>query len=401
MSEPAVDAGRPGPRVFALSIHADYQCRHAGACCIAPWDVPVEAPLYRRLDEALATGRLAPAATLAGGGPALVTGPDLPDDAAALVAQTTSGACVFYHGSSGLCVIHRDLGESRMPSSCRYFPRLALRDGRGTFVGLTHYCPTAAAMLFRDDVPLAIVEAPPAFPPAEYGGLVVAPGEWPPLLHPRMLMDAEGYSAWERHMVARCADGRLSPEGVVATLERDARLLRQYQPGHGALADAVDRLPADGIGAEPPRTLEASLTRCRETLGAVADDLRPALDAEGLAAAYVARVRPEWHRWARPLQRYLAAKAFASWTAYQGRGVLSIVRSLDAALALVRVEAARGCRDDDRALDAGLLREAFRRADFILHHLAVADELASAWSRAEHRDDRAVVARAELPLDGA
>ena len=33
------------------------------------------------------------------------------------------------------------------------------------------------------------------------------------------------------------------------------------------------------------------------------------------------------------------AKAFASWTAYQGRGVATIVRGLEAALGLVRVEA--------------------------------------------------------------
>jgi len=48
--------------VFALSMHADYQCRHSGACCTADWDVPVEVPLFRSLDEALARGRVAPAA---------------------------------------------------------------------------------------------------------------------------------------------------------------------------------------------------------------------------------------------------------------------------------------------------------------------------------------------------
>lgn len=242
--------------------------------------MPVEVPLYRTLAEALATGRVAPAAQPADGDPVLLTGPDLPEDAAAIVARTAGGDCVFYHRSSGLCVIHRDAGEDRMPSTCRHFPRLALRDGRGTFVSLTHYCPTAAAMLFRDDVPVEIVEGPAAFPPAEYDGLVVTADEWPPLLHPQMLMDADGYSAWERHMVARCADETLSPESVIATLERDARLLRQYRPGNGSLA-----------------------------------------------------------------------------------------------------EAARQCRDAERTLDADLLREAFRQADFILNHLAVGENLAAAWAR--------------------
>jgi hypothetical protein len=84
------------------------------------------------------------------------------------------------------------------------------------------------------------------------------------------------------------------------------------------------------------------------------------------------------------LRNYAAAKAFASWTAYQGRGVASIVRGLEAALALVRVEAARQCRDAGAPLDADRLKEAIRQADFILNHLAAGDALAEAWSSAEN-----------------
>jgi hypothetical protein len=84
----------------------------------------------------------------------------------------------------------------------------------------------------------------------------------------------------------------------------------------------------------------------------------------------------------------VAAKAFASWTAYQGRGVATIVRGLEAALAIVRVEAARQCRDAAAPLDAELLKEAFRQADFLLNHLAVGEELAMAWSVAEAESGR-------------
>ena len=83
-----------------------------------------------------------------------------------------------------------------------------------------------------------------------------------------------------------------------------------------------------------------------------------------------------------------AARAFANWTAYQGRGVLSIVRGLEAALALARVEAARECRNAGRALDADLLKQAFRAADFVLNHIAVGEDLASAWSRVEDTEHR-------------
>jgi hypothetical protein len=355
-------------------------------CCSSDWDVPVELPLYRSLDDALRARQLSAAAASADNEPPLVSGPDLPEEAAAMVARTSAGDCVFYHRHSGLCVIQRDLGEPYLPATCRHFPRLAVSDRRGTFVSLSHYCPTAAGMLFRDGVPTAIVESPPAFPPADYDGLTVGADEWPPLLHPSMLMDAEGYSAWERHMVARCAAEPLSPEGVLATLERDARQLRGHVAGSGSLAQAIASLGAQPpVEARSPDTLDASLAMYAEAMTAVPDDLRPEPDEVRLGAVYERAVRPEWATWDAPLKRYLAAKAFASWTAYQGRGVLTIVRGLDAALALVRVESARQCRDTRRPLDAGLLKEAFRQADFILNHLAIGETLAEQWARVEDK----------------
>jgi len=132
-----------------------------------------------------------------------------------------------------------------------------------------------------------------------------------------------------------------------------------------------------------PAALDSSLADYAEAMQAVPDDWRPEPDTRDLAAAYVRDVRPRWNAWNAPLKRYLAAKAFASWTAYQGHGFLTIVRGLEAALALVRVEATRQCRDAGRPLDAALLREAFRQADFVLNHLAAGDELADTWSKVE------------------
>ena len=116
---------------------------------------------------------------------------------------------------------------------------------------------------------------------------------------------------------------------------------------------------------------------------AVPDDLRPVADESGLEDSYDACVRAVWASFTVPLNRYLAAKAFASWTAYQGRGIATIVRSLEVALALVRVEASRQCRDARRDLDRELLLEAIRSADFALNHLAVGEDIAEAWSRVE------------------
>jgi Fe-S-cluster containining protein len=369
---------------FALSIHADYKCRHSGACCTADWDVPVELPLYRSLDEALKAERIASAAAADQGAPPLIVDGDLPDDAAAMVARTSAGDCVFYHRHSGLCVIHRDLGEPMLPATCRHFPRLAVRDARGTFISLTHYCPTAAASLFRDEMPVEIVESPPAFPAADYEGLVIAGEDWPPLLRPDVLADAASYSAWERHMVARCVDPALSPEGVIATLDRDARIVRAVTPVTSeSIMHAIAALPMCGVAAKAPNTLDSSLAHYADVLAAVPEEWRPKPDTRDLEIVYALAVLPHWSTWNAPLKRYLAAKAFASWTAYQGRGFLTIVRGLDAALALVRLDAARQCRDAGKPLDAALLQEAIREADFALNHLAAGDELAGRWSKVE------------------
>jgi len=375
---------RPQQQVFALSIHADYKCRHSGACCTADWDVPVELPLYRNLDEALRSARIVPAAVADASAPPLIVEGDLPDDAGAMVARTSTGDCVFYHRHSGLCVIHRDLGEPMLPATCRHFPRLAVRDGRGTFISLTHYCPTAAAMLFRDDVPVAIVESPAAFPPADYEGLVITEEDWPPLLRPDALADGRSYTRWERHMVDRCVDAALSPESVIATLTRDARIVRAVTPVSGdAIEAAIAALPARGVSTDAPGTLEGSLACRDEVMAAVPEEWRPDPDDRDVDVAYLRDVLPQWSAWHVPLKRYLAAKAFASWTAYQGRGFLTIVRGLEAALALVRVASALQCRDAGRTLDGPLLQEAFREADFALNHLAAGDELAERWSNVE------------------
>ena len=368
--------------VFSLSIHADYKCRHSGACCTADWDVPVELPVYRSLNERVAAGslRVAPDAEPF---PPFIVEPDLPDGAAAMLERTDRGDCVFFERRSHLCVVHRDAGEAELPATCRHFPRLAVCDSRGTFVTLSHFCPTAASMLFRDDVALEIVEGPAAFPPAEYDGMTVTAEDLPPLLSRSMLMDAPGYSAWERHMVGRCSADQ-APESVVATLAEDAASLRTWRPGAGTLAAFVTQLPAAFVPVAAPQSLDGSFHLYDEVVTAIPDDLKPSSDRAGLDAAYAAHVRPVWSSFQRPINRYLAAKAFASWTAYQGRGVAAIVRGLEAALALVRIEASRQSRDARRVLDRDLMLEAFRSADFALNHLAVGEDLAAVWS--EHED---------------
>jgi hypothetical protein len=372
-------------RVYSLSIHADYRCRHSGECCSTDWDVPLELPIYRSLTEALAAGRLHTSAA-ASGLPPFIVAPDLPDDTAAIFRRRPGGQCVFFEAGPNLCIVHRDLGDRALAATCRHFPRIAIHDARGTSIALSHFCPTAASMLFRDDVPLGIVEAPPAFPPADYEGLAVTADDLPPLLHPRMLMDLDGYNAWEAHLVSLCVEPDRLPESVLATMTRNAALLAAWRPGDESLPEAIARLPDDYVDAPAEPTLAGSLEMFADVMRAVPEEFKPEPDEADLPVAFETWVAPQWRAFAGPINRYIAAKSFATWTAYQGRGVATIVRGVHAAVALVRVEAARQCRDAARPLDASLLLEAFRHADFILNHLAVGEELCAAWSAAETAD---------------
>jgi Fe-S-cluster containining protein len=369
-------------RVFSLSIHADYRCRHSGQCCSTDWDVPIELPIYRSLAAAV-DANLLHTSPAAGALAPFVVGPDLPDGAGAIFRRTKAGRCVFLAPQTSLCIVHRDLGFEALPLTCRHFPRVAIADQRGTFITLSHFCPTAASMLFREDVPLTIVEGPPAFPSGDYDGLVVGEEEFPPLLHPHMLMDLDGYTAWEEHLVTRCLDLQRAPESVLATMMRDARLLALWTPAAGALRQAIAALPQEYVDVSTERSLNSSLSLYDGVIAAIPDDMKPEPDEAGLPEAFVRYVAPQWERFHPPINRFIAAKSFATWTAYQGRGVATIVRGIEAAVALVRVEAARLTRDAERALDAELLKEAFRAADFALNHLAVGDDLALGWAEAE------------------
>ena len=101
---------------------------------------------------------------------------------------------------------------------------------------------------------------------------------------------------------------------------------------------------------------------------------RPDVPA-GLAEADLGWVLPRWAAHARPVRRYLAARAFAAWSAYLGEGVRTQVAMLAVALAAVRVEAAREAALSLRPLDDEMLHAAIRSADLLLHHLSDAAAL--------------------------
>ena len=246
-------------KFFWLNFHLRYRCRHSGACCTAGWPIPVEPER----------------AVLIKHGDWLGEGGTLPRDA--------NGACVFHSGGCGIYE-HR-------PMSCVHFPYVCMIDPRGVHVTLSHYCPTAAALLFDHEGPIEVVEGPSPVPLLEIPEGLDARESLPPIVpaaegsKPR-LMSWEEFAQWER--------------------------------------DELRTLPAV-IGDVP---------------------------------------------FAPVIERYLAAKLFASWAMYEDDdGISAVKKFVRAAYLRLREEMEIGAIAGERPVDAAILLQAIRRVDFGLFHV--------------------------------
>jgi hypothetical protein len=242
----------------------------------------------------------------------------IPFEDGTIAGRSTDGACVFLDGRSTLCSIHRDGGAQALPVTCRMFPRVVLHDARGTFISLSHFCPTAASLLFAPTGGVEIVEAPAAL--ADVGDLdgLDACHVWPPLLRPGVLMDLDSYAAWEASALRTLTRGGGPPRDALAALEDATSRVTSWTPGSGELRDAV-RAAFDALGPGAPA------------------------DPGGDRAA---------------VKRWLAARLFGAWIAYQGDGLAATTAYL------------RSCLETfEREIDVdGSALEAIRRSDLRILH---------------------------------
>ena len=316
-------------RAFWLSMHVVYACRDAGVCCSSGWPIPLE------------RSRLAALRVLRKDPTWLLPAPDAPADVAGVLALSNNGHCVFHRDG---CDIQRALGPRAMPAACQHFPREVLVDRRGVFVTLSHYCPTAADLLFEHEGAVEIVEGPPALPHGEPEGLD-ARDVLPPLLADGVLVDYEGYSAWEAHLVrVLTRDDDRTAESVLADLWRDFAIVRRWRPGGISLQEEIARLSLSRPGSTSAPTTSVSGT---------------CVPAE------------------RVVRRYLAARAFASWMAYQGNGMAAVLGSVALALSALRDNVARLSPVGGGPLCDARLKEAIRATDLQLVHAMPRAELAA------------------------
>src|SRR5262249_41023029 len=150
------------------------------------------------------------------------------------------------------CRVHGTLGHDALPLACRQFPRVIVQDPRGVSVVLSHYCPTAAAMLDAEaETAVTVLESPPAFSSSgEYDGLD-AREALPPLLRPGVLMEWDSWWEFERRAVELLGHGHEPGEIALRWLARIVEHVRAWRPSDGALADRIRSAFAGELPATP------------------------------------------------------------------------------------------------------------------------------------------------------
>ncbi len=255
---------------------------------------------------------------------------------------------MFYERESRLCALHQVGGPDALPTACRHFPRVFLRDDRGLSLTLSHFCPTAAGMLLRD-APLDIVEAAP---PLALDGDVEAfeaTGALPPLLRPGMLTDLEAFDLWERAAIATFARDDLTCDQAIAAVSAATEMMRLWNPGGRSLCAVVEE-SFEAAAAERHVTREPP----------------PEAPLQAFDGA---------------VKRYLAAKVFANRMAYECRGLRSLVAWLRTCLKMLRAEAARA----GETLNGPRFIEAVRATDLALVHRTDTAALARSLARIEEQ----------------
>ncbi|NJK88576.1 MAG: hypothetical protein HC923_03695 [Myxococcales bacterium] len=393
--------------VRCLTLHADYVCGRSGVCCSTEWRISVGPEDMVRVEGALQDGRL-PEAELRGKALDEIFRPDVRHPGLRIV-DVSSGGCHFHGGSS--CRIHDTAGEAALPDVCRIFPRLAVQHPRGTSVTLSHFCPTAAELLFREDKSdkdlLAVQRPGRSFSgKRELRGLD-AREHLPPLLSPNRPMSWTAFEKWQSMALMHVASATRGPEAALSSLCDHTEELRRAASIDDALRRMKDRLASPEPVKVPKelgtflrvfawitellerRTQKSSFTRT-----SLEPFVRRYYDSPGGPTRMrddAVAAQDSLQRLSSPLRRYVAARLFASYHSYQGHGLRTSLLAVTLAHALVRTIfasdlRARGAEVPDREL----LKTAFRVTDCLFLHDWSQAELARRLSAVESESPETV-----------
>ena len=289
-----------------------------------------------------------------------------PTGCSSVLRRTPSGDCWFRDETRHDCSIHRLFGEIELPSACRHFPRIVVISDDRVAVSLSHYCPTAAAALFKEADSIRAVDFPRAFPKDRpYEGLDVR-GAYSPLLRPGVILGADGLRVFERGAIRLLSESD-SVWDAIARISRAVEIARTWTPADGDLADHVANAFGQGVDAssvtpefEDPRPVLAA---------AVAGPPPGSARLPGgplLEAVFGARVDAA-------LRRYLAARLFAAWIVHQSEDLATLVAYLRLCLSTVFLFAQSR---PDLTDEIERYREAVRSSDLWILHFADPEKLA-------------------------
>jgi hypothetical protein len=302
-----------------------------------------------------------------------------------LVARRPDGTCIFFNRDGRrLCIIHGVAGPAALPSACRHFPREILQDPRGTFISLSHFCPTAASLLLDSDPgrALAVVDA---VPPLRLDGPIDgmdALDALPPLLRPGVLTDYEGYQAWERACVATLAHTAGGYRQAIGVIAAATDRIRMWEPGENSLAECVERIFR-------LKAKDAPLTASSHWFHLVAARYFPA------SAAPLPEFDEIWRTIVEPslapldgaIRNYLGARFFGNWVSYQGRGLRTIVAWVCTGLGVLENELARRAMASGRPLTREDFLAAVSATDLLLLHTVDSEILARHFTPAEGQEE--------------
>lgn len=345
-------AAKP-PLVRALSFHAGYACGNTGVCCSSGWEIAVETEVEIRLRSAFSREtRSLP------NGPEGFQPMENPPGGCRSSLRSVHTTCWFRDVTDRSCSIHRNHGENALPSACRHFPRVCVLEPDSVSVSLSHYCPTAAGLLFGGPGDFGLVTGPRAFPSDwPFEGLD-ARDAYPPLLRPGVLLGFDGLRVFEERAVAVLSSEPLIRALAVieAAVEGARSWTAESRPLCEHLADsfvgAAGHVDHERRVSDPRPVLLAALTE-ETTEGAGLPDFR----SRPLALSPLADLA---------LRKYLASRLIAAWITFQGNDLRTVARYLRLCLDTVFLfESARAAEESE----ATRWQQAIRHADlWILHH---------------------------------
>jgi Fe-S-cluster containining protein len=354
---------REPPPVRCLSFHSEYLCANTGVCCSSAWDIAVEHPVELQLKSRLEQSD----ARLPNGPDGFQPLSDPPAGTASSFRLTPTGACWFLDTGAHRCAIHREFGEAALPSACRQFPRICVLEPQVVTLSLSHYCPTAAGLLFRPGGDFGIVEGRSGVSQGRDLEGLDARGSCSPFLRRGVLLGFDGLRQFEEGALSVLATHDL-PNGL-DRIQHAADQAALWKPDRGPLVSLIGAAFAEAplmprpplASHDVPSTLLASLPQ-----GALIPTGLPPASRAGLAV-YSAQVD-------QALRRYVAARMIAGWMAFQADGLATFVRYLRLCVDTVLSFAAAR---DQKEPEIDRFKEAIRSTDLWIVHYCDPERLAA------------------------